>query len=78
MEPGEIQQIGMLSDGITFATPDGRSLTAPQEYWIAALLMQFTPAQRAEICQRVERLMVGSINAYSPDGIRYKISKETY
>lgn len=78
MEPGTIQQIGMLADGITFASPDGVSITAPQEVWIAAIMSIFTPTQRAEVCRLVEKYMANQITARAPDGTQYKISKMAY
>ena len=59
---------GFEAAGFTFAQPNGLSVRAPLEMWVAAILTVLPDAQRAEVLKRVEAIQRNTLEVQSTDG----------
>jgi hypothetical protein len=59
---------GFEAAGFTFAQPNGVSVRAPLEIWVAAILSVMPEAKQAEVCKRVELINARQLVVQTTDG----------
>lgn len=68
------KQTGFAAGEFTFAQPNGVSVRAPLEFWVAAILSTLPEHQIAQICARVELISKNALTVQSTDGLPLRVS----
>ena len=68
------RQIGFEAAEFTFAQPNGLSVRAPLEFWVAAILTVLTDEQRIAVLTRVDKILANQIEVKSTNGFPLHIS----
>ena len=66
--------VGFAAAEFTYAQPNGESVSAPLEFWVAAILTVLSDAQRAVVLDRVERIRANHLEVFGTDGFPLHIS----
>lgn len=65
---------GFEAGKFTIAQPNGTSVSAPLEFWVAALVMTLTGAQREALLAHLDNIMKKNLIVRSTDDLPYHIS----